>query len=254
MAKRKKTKSFKFTWSGVLIVVLVVLFVFVLMFVNYIYTDLKNVEQGVFNLIQQINTTNDKIDQFSVSDEQTAQKALKFTEATKQWRIYQNSDFNFQFKSPANWGSFLLENEDDKQVQDYEGFRYFGKFSKAKETESLGLMLATYDFSLVEKVDYANSEVQGALLQNQLGECDGQLFKKLKSLDLGEVRNCFVKENILNQKYILYRYFQDSEGSGQEDSHLVVVYPREEFYVMAFVPNEIMPEVDYFIQSIVFLN
>ena len=148
MPKRKKSKKIKFTWSGVLIVVLVVLFVFVLMFVNYIYTDLKNVEQGVFNLIQQINTTNDKIDQFSVSDEQTAQKALKFTEATKQWRIYQNSDFKFQFKSPANWGSFSLENKDDKQVEDYEGFRYFGKFSKAEETESLELTVATYDFSL----------------------------------------------------------------------------------------------------------
>ncbi len=230
------------------------LLVFFLMFSAYIYFDIKKVEQGVFNLYQQMKTTNDKITQFSVSDEEVAQKSMKFTEATKQWRIYQNSDHLFQFKSPANWGSFIFETRDDKKVEYYSGQRLYGGFTNAASSNSLDLMLVTYDFSLPSKIDYASREVQQAVEKSEDGECPHDLFESLKKLNIGEIRNCYVQENILNQKFIVFHYVQVLPDIAGINDEVIAVCPRGDYYIKIDLPNEISPEIEYFIQSVVFLN
>ena len=72
--------------------------------------------------------------------------------------------------------------------------------------------------------------------------------------NLGEIRNCFVRDNILSQKYIVYRYYQDSEFVKEIKNQLIVVYPRSDYYVYSFLSDDVVTEVDYFVQSLVFMN
>ncbi len=250
MPMKKNKKRIKFNLIGIILVFLLAVFVFVLLFVSYMYQDLKSVQQGVFNLTEEVKITNDKIDQFSITDEQTAQKSLKFTEATKKWDIYQNSEYKFQFKNPLPWGSFSLlasYNEGDHEPSSVQGL-----FAGASKSEALSLVLIDYD--KFQGVNYASHEVEQYLVQSSLGECNIEIFAALKKLNLGEIRNCFVRENILNQKYLVYRYYKDYDVFGAAKNNLVMVYPRENFYVYSFLKDDVSAEVDYFIQSLVFMH
>jgi|GEM_PF-1746974 cell division protein FtsL len=250
----KKSQRVKFNLSGILLLILVVLFVFFLMFIVYMYSDLKKVEQSMFNLHQQMVTTNTKIDQYSVSDEESAQRSQKFTEATKQWQIYQNSDYHFQFKSPASWGSFYFTGtqvaQDGETVSVEDLPRLIGRFSNKNGNQAPDIILTKYDY-LEDRL--ATQDVIGILKNSQPGECLPEIFQVLE-MGLGSpIKNCFVNENILNQKYIQYRYFQSSED-GQILNLLVAVFPREDYYLHLDITNKTNTEIEYFIQSIVFLN
>jgi len=247
-------KHQRFSIQGVTIIVLLALFVLFVIFIAYIYFDIKKVEQGVYNLYQQVKATNNKIEQFSVAEEENAQRAMQFTEATKNWPIYQNGDYHFQFKSPAGWGNFILEKKDDQKNTPFVGERLFGRFLNLNANGAGSLMVATYNFSLLGESHFASPGIKDILDKNAVGECGNDLFDKVNALNIGEIRNCFVRDNILNQKFIVYRQYKKSEPANSEINRLVGVYPRGHYYLRIDLSDGLTPELEYFIESIVFLD
>jgi hypothetical protein len=243
MRKKKQDKN---SFKIILISALTALLLLAAIFSVYIYKDLKRVEQSVYNIYQEIKTTNGKIEKYSALDEQSAQNTVKFTEATKNWQIYQNDDFHFQMKSPASWGqfNFNLRNVDAEDNVIYS----MGKFHLLGESPFLQLELANYDFNQEGFKPLSSQSLFQTVLRNQTTECENQVFDDLKQLNVGEVRNCYVRENILNQKFLIFRLVNETTGS------LLAVYPRENYYLKVDLPDEINAEVDYFIQSLVFLQ
>lgn len=241
-------------FRGIIVIVLLALFILFIVFAAYIYFDIKKVEQGVYNLYQQIKVTNNKIDQFSVADEETAEQAMKFTEATKNWPIYQNSDYHFQFKSPAGWGNFILEKKDDKAKTPFEGERWFGRFYNLSAESDRKVVIATYNFSLAGENRFAEPGMKDSLAKNEVGECGNELFEKIKALNIGEIRNCYVKNNILNQRFIIYRYFKPADQAVPAINRLVGVYPLAHYYLTVDLSGGLAAETEYFIKSIVFLD
>lgn len=253
-------KKSVFSLSGILILVILGLLVCFLVINIYVYQDLKTVEHSVFNLYNQVRTQNSKIDQFGASDENIVQQSMKFSEATKNWQTYQNNEFELQLKNPTSWGNFeaYIYTADG---QNYVGRRLDGKFDKFGD-DYLNITAESYDFYDIKNIQsqiepsrsykYSSHDVYEKLFLNEIGECNNEMFAALKNLQVGEIRNCFVRENILKQKFIVYRYaFSDAERIVNQ---LVAVYPREDYYVMTNLPDDILDEVDYFIQSIIFMQ
>ena len=217
--KKKKNVSYKVVLTSA-ITVLVVLAAF---FSVYVFSDLKKVQQSVYNIHQEIKTTNEKLEKYSALDEQSAQKTVKFTEATKNWQIYHDTDFNFQMKSPASWGQFHfnLRNVDDEEKMIYS----HGKFHLLGESSFLEVEVVDHQFTQDGFSQLSNEDLYSSTLRNMTGECNNQTFEALKDLSIGEVRNCYVRENILNQKLLIYRLVNDDLSS------LMAVYPRENYYI-----------------------
>lgn len=238
------TKPIKFSWQGILAIIIAVVFVLSLIFGNLIYQDLKNVEQNIFNLYQQVRNTNTKIDQFNIGSEKEAQQSMKFSEITKNWQVYQNEEFNFQMKSPASWGSlqFQLSPQKDGAVT--------ANFPSYRDGKTVVLTFLKYNESAGK---FASLAVRDELVKESVGECSNNLFNQLKILGKGEIRNCFVRENILKQKFIVYRRVEQVSKDKIFDEHLAV-FPRNDYYLAVRLSEAIEAEVDYFIQSIVFIN
>ncbi|HMB26141.1 MAG TPA: hypothetical protein VKP03_01865 [Patescibacteria group bacterium] len=245
--KNKKNNVWRFNYKGVLFIISIVLVAAILALIYFMYTDLKKVEQGIFNLDQQLESTVEKID-YSGIGEQNAEKSLQFSEATKQWKIYQNENFHFQFKYPAGWGYFDLRDLSENDEKIFSDQRFIGNFSLLERR--LKLRLSTYNMSETEEKKFANEKVNQIVKDSETGECGNELFFELESLGLGEVRNCFVRENILGQRFLVFRYY----NSITEESNKVAVYPRDYFYLKLNMAEKSEAEENYFIQSIVFLN
>ena len=193
-------KKPRFNLTGITLIVFLGVFVVFIIFGSSIYQNIKKVEHNVFNLYQQVRTTNSKIDQFGVADEEMAQQSLKFTEATKNWQMYQNEEFGFQLKNPVSWGS--LEYALSEQAE--AGKHSSANFTHFRDGSPLRLAVTTYDYQAeAAVVNYANRELYNTLLHNKVGECNDKVFGVLNNLKIGEIRNCFVRENILKQKFIL---------------------------------------------------
>ena len=247
------SKKNKFSLSGILILVGLVFVICFFVVMVFVYQDLKTVESNVHNLYNQVRTQNVKIDQFGVVDEDLARQSMLFSEATKNWQSYQNNEFGFQLKNPVSWGNVesAIAKEDGLN---YVGQRLQGSFDKFSDGY-LNFEAESYDFidqNILGLNKFATKDLHQELLLNKTGECNHETFEALKKLELGEIRNCHVRENILKQKFIVYRYVIMSEGSLL--NQLVSVYPREDFYLKVNLPNEVLDEIDYFIQSIVFMQ
>ncbi|NQT50056.1 hypothetical protein HQ571_05150 [Candidatus Kuenenbacteria bacterium] len=243
-------KKIKFNLTGVLAIVIVSIFVFLLIFAVYIYEDLKSVEQGVFNLHEQIKVNSKTL--ANTTKETKDENNTDFSATTKNWKIHQNNNFNFQFKNPKQWGSFLLELVSFADSEKDEKF-FTGKFVKEKQISTPQLIVASYHVSKNEKL-YSSEEVENVLEESDLGECSVKLFNELEKLDIGQVRNCFIKENILKQKYISYRYYLPADAENPETNNLTIVFPREDFFIQINPTDESNKDLEYFIQSLVFLD
>jgi len=240
----KKVQKNKLSITGIIFIVLLVIIGVFLIFVLYLYDDIKRMEQGVYNLYNEMRTTNSKIESLGMVDESSAQKTVNFTEATKNWQIYQNDDFNFQLKSPASWGNFIFEQDEVNRING-------GYFENFVDKNKLNISLMQYNS---ETKKFASSQVKQIVDKSKMGECSNKLFETLKKLGIGEIRNCFVYENILHQKYITYRYVKSLSQDEQIISQLICIYPRDEFYLKVNLPDQIQAEEEYFVQSLVFLR
>ena len=115
-------------------------------------------------------------------------------------------------------------------------------------------MVATYNFSLTGEIHFASPGTKEILDKNAVGECANDLFEEIKVLDIGEIRNCYVRDNILSQKFIIYRHFKKLEQDNSEINQLVGVYPRDNYYLKIGLSGGLTPELEYFLESIVFLE
>ncbi|KKQ79789.1 MAG: hypothetical protein UT02_C0024G0003 [Parcubacteria group bacterium GW2011_GWC2_38_7] len=248
---RRSTKTVvKGTFYLVVGIIIVLFFVVVV----YIYQDLKKVENNVYNLYNQVRTQNDKMDKISVSDEKLVQQSLKFTEATKNWQPYQDNDFGFQLKSPVSWGGLKADFRSIEAV-DKKATILEGRFISLLNTDYLDLVALPYDDALqisAINAKFASNNLGVEVDKNKLGECQNNLFEILKTYNLGEIRSCQVRENILKQKFVLYRYVKTVEKN--IENHLVAVYPRNDYYIKINLPDDVVDEVDYFIQSVIFMK
>ena len=231
---KKKQKGVKINWVGVAVILLIIIFSLFLFIALDIYNDVENVEARFFNLYQEMKTTNEKIDQFAVAGEDTAEKSLKFSEATKNWRLQHAEEFSFQFKTPNDWGSVT-----------YTGFEGGQSLNFSNNTD---VKVFIKNYNDVE-AQHANAGVREALQDSEVGLCENPLFDAIKSLDLGEIRACYTGENILNQKSVFFRLYNQAN-----DDRLNVVYPQEEYFVRFILPKKLSIEQEYFIQSFVFLR
>lgn len=246
-------REVKFSWRGVLVIILLVIFGAFLVFGSFIYEDLKQVEENIYNLYQQVKTTNSKIDKFNVADEDAAKQAMKFTEATKNWQVYQNDELGFQLKSPASWGTLEFETPvGSKEYQSIGNRAVTALFSYFKNPPALVMNFIDYQ-TVAKDEKFADSTVKDIIANEPIGECSNELFEGLKKLNIGEIRNCFVKENILNQKFITYRHVRYDDKKQLVDEHLAV-YARDKYYLAVQLPRELTDEFEYFIESIVFTN
>lgn len=249
--RRKKIAYF----LGAILVVILGLIVIFLVFIVNVYNDIQQVENRVYNLYQEVKESNERLEKFSTVNEKIAQKSIEFTEATKNWQIYQNQEFQFQLKSPASWGN-LMVNAAQKQETSNEvrGTRLMSSFNHLQQAEmKLKMSVTTYDFAEPGRYYlFANKSVFDKLNKEIVGECSFELFDSVKDLNIGEVRNCYVYENILNQKYLIFRYVR--QENGEKTNELLAVYPRDNYYLSVSLPDKISSEVEYFLQSIVFLN
>lgn len=240
--------------KGTLFLVVGIVIILFFIVIIYVYRDLKKVENNVFNLYNQVRTQNDKMDKISVSDEKIVQQSLKFTEATKNWQPYQDNDFGFQLKSPVSWGGLGVEFK-SVESKDKKATILDGKFNNLLNTDYLDLIVIPYDDALQQaavNAKFASTELGVEVNKNKLGECQNSLFETLKTYNLGEIRSCQVRENILKQKFVLYRYVKTVDK--EIINHLVAIYPRNDYYIKINLPDEVVDEVDYFIQSVIFMK
>lgn len=246
--------STKTILRGSFFLVLGIIVIIVFIVVVYIYQDLKKVENNVFNLYNQVRTQNDKMVKVSVSDEKLVQQSLKFTEATKNWEPYQDNDFGFQLKSPVSWG-VLKADFKSVEAADKKATILQGKFTNLLNTDYLDLVALPYDDALQQTAvgaKFASNNLRAEVDKNKLGECQNAVFEILKTYNLGEIRSCQVRENILKQKFVLYRYFKKIDI--EIVNRLVAVYPRNDYFIKVNLPDDVVDEIDYFIQSIIFMK
>jgi hypothetical protein len=249
MKKRKKKNKQKVPFVGVLIIVLIILVGIFFGVAVSMYNNLKMTQSSVFNLYNEVKTANKKIDKFSFTGEESAQKSKQFTEATKNWQIYQNEEFHFQFKHPVSWGELEFTTVVDSS-RETDGKMYITSFNKTVHGKSLNMEIAEYDYFLDDEVVIVNRDIVNRLTESQAGVCHDDLFNKLESTGLGEVRNCYVYENILGQKFLVYLFLEPHMSFSQ----LFVVYPRDSYYIKMVLPESDNSELEYFIQSLVFLK
>ncbi|KKR07876.1 MAG: hypothetical protein UT32_C0006G0023 [Parcubacteria group bacterium GW2011_GWC2_39_14] len=247
-------RSTKTILKGTFILVLSILVIVFFIVIVYIYQDLKNVENNVFNLYNQVKTQNVKMDKISLSDEKLVQQSIKFTEATKNWQPYQDNDFGFQLKSPVSWGT-VAANFRSVESLDKKATILEGKFSNLLNTDYLDFVVLPYDEALQQvavNAKFASSDLGAEANKNKLGECQNSLFEILKTYNLGEIRSCQVRENILKQRFVLYRYVKTVDKV--ITNRLVAIYPENDFFIKVNLPDDVVDEVDYFIQSIIFMK
>ena len=72
-----------------------------------------------------------------------------------------------------------------------------------------------------------------------------------KSLNIGEIRNCTVKENSVKQKYVYFRYVETSVENGVKAKG-VELFPMKDFYAAVMLPSQLDEDETNFIQSFVF--
>ncbi|MBU1131858.1 hypothetical protein KKC32_01210 [Patescibacteria group bacterium] len=246
-----RKEKFEFSFRIPILITLVIVFTSFLVCASFIYTNLKKVEQNVLNLHEQVRFTNDRIENFGLADDSTAERSVKFSEATKNWQMYQNEEFGFQLKSPASWGALQYHTDSNGQLEKISGRKVSAQFQSLEKQKPIVISFATYDFA--DKLSYANKEIRQTVKDNKIGECPFELFEQLKDLNIGDIRNCFIKENIFKQKYIMYRHVFALDEYNLVDE-LLVVHPRENFYLYVNVPDELTSDILYFIDSIVFLQ
>ncbi len=246
--------STKTVLKGTLFIIIAIITILLFLVVVYIYQDLKKVENGMFNLYNQVRTQNDKMDKISVSDEKIVQQSLKFTEATKNWQLYQDNEFGFQLKSPVSWGT-VVTNFNSLEVNGKKATAVLGKFSRLENVSYLNYVVVPYDDDLQSylfNAKYASHELASAVSSAKIGECSHLIFEIIKTFNLGEIRNCQIQENILNQKFVVYRSVKVNEGEVQNS--MQAIYPRSDYYLKVNLPDEVEDETDYFIQSVIFMK
>jgi len=246
--------STKIVIKGTFFLIVGIITILFFVVIVYIYQDLKKVENNMFNLYNQVRTQNDKMDKISVSDEKIVQQSLKFTEATKNWQPYQDNDFGLQLKSPVSWGGLKTEYKSITS-NDQKATVLYGKFNNLSANDYLDLAVLPYDDGLQRAAvndKFSSNDILAVMDKSKIGECQNALFEILKTYNLGEIRSCQVKENILKQKFILYRYVKTLDK--ETVNRLVAVYPRADYYVKINLPDEVVDEVDYFIQSVIFMK
>lgn len=233
-----------FSIWGILLIVLVVAFLFCLIFASNIYRDLKKMEQSVYNLHGQLEAASLQLNRLNAAGNSLAEKAAQFTEATKNWTVYQNDKFDWQLKSPASWGNLDFRSDSSEKL--LKGFF-------TEDNQEIELFLQTYDTKeLKDFSPFASLAMQKSLLEAQVGECANELFEKIKDLNIGEIRNCAIQSNILTQKFIIYRYVRYVDNKVSVDQ-LIAVFPRDDYYIALKLPDNFSSEIEYFIQSVVFL-
>jgi len=241
----------KFSLTGVLVILLLAVAVVFLFYAFYIFNDLQKVRQDVVNLYNEFKVASGKIDKFGLSEENSAEKSMKFTEATKNWQIYQNDDYHFQLKNPASFGDLtVVQNDRQNKQLGIVGQSLTAKFSKMYDS-ALAAHVVTYNYANPQgAVWLADKSVFDELNKSASGECASSLFDALKTLSAGEIRNCFVYENILSQKYVIYRLVNNEK----KINTLEAVFPRETFYVAFDLAGSLDSQMDYLLQSVVFLK
>jgi len=248
MKNNKKTN-----FIGLLVVILILIISFLLYFVINFYHDFKKVSIGVHNVQQELRSTREKIADIDLYSETSAQGRVDFTEVTKHWQVYQNDEFDFQFKFPSDWGEADFSNystDEQEENVEKEERRFTGVFENLLSRNGLNLFVSDYGFEGGQ--DYSSADIQKILLLEKLGECSDRVFTDLKDLNIGEIRNCFIQQNILNQKFILFRNVDKQEG--ENINQQLAVYPREDYYLTVFLSDEYNEEINFFVQSIVFLK
>ncbi len=237
-------KQLKFSFRGVLLLIAVFLFVVFLFAAFFIYKNLKSVEQNVLNLREQMHSTNTKLQDFA---QPKLNRTDIFKEMTKDWEAYQNEAFGFQLKHPVKWGKIIFEQFSG--VTESASKNYLAFFPDIKDS-GLAIKLIAYDSDdSIEKL--ATVDVKNALWQTNVGECKDVLFQKIKELKVGEIRNCFIRENIYGQRFLMYRYVQKKDDKVEEN--LIAVFPRDSYYLQVKLPDVYAEEIDYFLESIIFL-
>jgi len=236
-----------FNFTGIIFLVFVVIFGTFLVLVNVMYKNVKKVEATINNLHDQMKDTTMKLE--TIKKEETALPAKDLLSYGDNWQSYVHQNFGFRFKSPLGWGNFDLQEQGaDTPIAESPGKYFIGKFN-FKPASELSFELKTNDNRLGK--NYSSEAVRRELAGSDSGECDETMFKALEELNIGEIRNCYVKENAMEQKYLTYRFVNINE-TAPSVSQSVALYPMRDYYIAVLYPDKLSSDESGFIQSLVF--
>jgi hypothetical protein len=237
-------KQLKFSFRGVLLLCSVFVGLLFLVAAFFVYNNLKSVEQNVLNLREQMRSTTSKLNDFS---QPKLNQVEIFKEMTKDWEKYFNESFSFQLKHPTAWGKLAFTSP--AVVNNVGDQKNIALFENLKDS---GLVISILKYEAFDdSYKFASPDVKNALWQNKVGECQDGLFQKITELKVGDVRNCFVRENIYSQRFLFYRYVQKVDNQIVEK--LIAVFPRDNYYLKVELPDAYSEELEYFLESIIFL-
>jgi len=242
-------KKNHFNAGGVSLIVFVVLFGALLILLNYLYRDVKKVETAMNNLHEQLQNANSKLQKIDAGNAVSKSAGEKFAESTKTWQEYVDQSFGFKFKSPLGWGNVEFKEQGvETAVAESPGKFLIGKFN-FKPQSDLSVEIKTNDNLLGQS--FSNESVRIELAAANVGDCSAKMFTALKTLALGEIRNCTIKENSVFQKYISFRFVEIAKDK-QEIDKSVALFLMKDFYTVIFLPAQITDDETNFIRSFVF--
>jgi hypothetical protein len=239
----------QFNFTGVIFLVFAVIFGTFLVLVNVMYKNVKQVEATIINLHDQMTNTTLKLESINKEKLEGAEEPTPKLSYGDNWQNFVHQTFGFQFKSPVGWGNFdFKEQGADTPIAESPGKYFIGKFN-FKPASEIEVELKTKD-NRIGKM-YSSEAVRSELAASDNGDCGDKLFEALKALDIGEIRNCIVKENILNQKYLTFRFVIKGEETAP-GTQSIALYPMSNYYLAVLYPDNLSEEEIAFIQSFVF--
>lgn len=239
-----------FNFTGVIFLVFAVIFGTFLVLVNVMYKNVKQVEATIINLHDQMTNTTKKLETINKENmEEKIQPSEPVFSYGKNWQNYVHQTFGFQFKSPVGWGNFeFKEHGAETPLVESPGKYLIGNFN-FKPANEITVELKTND-NRIGKI-LSSEAVRTELAASDVGDCGDSMFNALKALDLGELRNCGVKENIMKQKYLVFR-FVTRAAETDTATQTVSMYPMKDYYLAIKYPDRLSDEENSFIQSFVF--
>jgi|GEM_PF-4535552 len=208
--KKKEQKSNK----NIFKIVLAFLFVLAILFgIWFFQSSLRNLNLWIFNIHDEIGETHRQIEELKSRPMPTTAVAQNFVAKTRNWLFFENQNYDFQFKNPFDWGLFNYDCVKNLCVGN------FVNQPSHPEVEFGG-------YDLKKEYEY----IKNLLPMAEPGSCRDDLFEMVKKIRAGELRFCETKENVLGQKYLMYRFF-DINQPGTELS-FEAFFPNKNWYII----------------------
>ncbi|MFA6537214.1 MAG: hypothetical protein WCT18_02330 [Patescibacteria group bacterium] len=174
--------------------------------------NVRSLRLWIFNIHEEINETHKQLKELKDRPSSSAQSAQNFSTQTRNWLFTENQTFGFQFKSPFDWGAFA-QTCTDNYCQ--------GNFVNRPSNPEVSFG----QYSLVQDYDLLRSLVQ----THELGFCHDDFFDRLKKIGQGELRYCEIRENVLGQKYLLFRFYDEKKSA---ETSFEALLPNQKSFIL----------------------